>query len=257
MFNFLLNIRNRFNFFLRQKIHVSRKNYSHINEDKSELNFSDEEKNLEKDLINKYKLFDYKNNSSIINYCQNLYTLYFLDKYMEIEKSKGLSVLDIGSKNWFYVQGEYSFFKYFTENLNLDGVELDAYRLYSNLFTRVEVAKFYMKNLAVTTYIPANLLDLNKKYDYIIWILPFVKIEPLRTWELPDSYFAPQKLLKHAYSLLNRNGKMLIINQGEDEFKIQKQLLNEQGIINYYCEKLNTPFYKYKNERYISVIKKD
>lgn len=257
MFNFLLNIRNRFNFFLRQKIHVSRKNYFEKNEDKSELNFSDEEKKLEKDLINKYKLSDYKNNSSIINYCQNLYTLYFLDKYMNIEKSKELSVLDIGSKNWFYVQGEYSFFKYFTENLNLDGVELDAYRLYSNLFTRAEVAKFYIKNLVGTTYIPANLLDLNKKYDYIIWILPFVKIEPLRTWELPDSYFAPQKLLKHAYSQLNQNGKMLIINQGEDEFNIQKQLLKEQGIANYYCEKLNIPFYEYKNERYISVIKKD
>lgn len=50
--------------------------------------------------------------------------------------------------------------------------------------------------------------------------------------------FMPQELLEHAMSLLNLNGQMLIINQGESEAAAQKKLLDslkikyeEKGIV--------------------------
>ena len=63
-------------------------------------------------------------------------------------------------------------------------------------------------------YIAGDLLKHNQKYDYIIWYLPFITEYPLIKWGLPLKYFKPLKMLEHAYHLLNKNGELLIINQG-------------------------------------------
>ncbi len=250
----LLNLRNSIDFFLRRKIHFSRKNYYEENEDKSTLIFLDEEINREKNIIEKYNLLDYKNNSTISNYCQNLYIIDLLDKYLNIENCDTLRVLDIGSKNWYYVRAEFSYFKKYCNNLFLDGVEIDAYRLYANFYNRLEVAKYYMKGLSGVNYIPDDLKNINNRYDYIIWILPFVLIGPHRYWGLPDKYFLPKKLFEHAYSLLSKHGKMVIINQGEEEFNTQKNLMSG---LKYKSLLLDNMFYKYKHERYLSIIEKE
>ena len=70
-------------------------------------------------------------------------------------------------------------------------------------------------------------MELKEKYDYIIWLLPFVVPEPLVAWGLPKKFFCPDELLKHAYNLLKENGQMLIINQGEKEAEVQKELLKK------------------------------
>lgn len=168
MFN---ELKNRFDFFIRSKTKFSRKNY-----------FEDE--SLTEDLNN--------------------YTFDILSQYLKIQPAKSLKVLDIGSKNWAYVKGEYKFFKQFTPELRLDGVEIDAYRLYSNFYSRYEVAKFYTKNLAGVNYFPDNLLNINNEYDYIVWFLPFVTQYPHKRWGLPEKYFMPEKLLNHAFNILKK-----------------------------------------------------
>lgn len=245
------NLRNSFDFFLRNKIRFSRKNYTEENEDKSSLGFLREECIREKFLVAEYGFDGYKNNSTVVNYCQNLSILDVFDKYLDVETSDKLSVLDIGSKNWFYAPAEYSFFKKYSRLLELDGVELDAYRLYANLYTRYEVAKYYTKDLPETNYITGNVLDITKKYDYIIWILPFMTRYPLRRWGLPDKYFEPERLFEHALSLLNKGGKMVIINQGETEYEIQKQIAGDRIV---YSTELQTGFYNYSHKRFLSII---
>lgn len=188
------------------------------------------------------------------NYLENLYTFDVLDKFFNKEHKKSASILDIGSKNWFYAKGEYNFFKTFCDDFSLDGVELDAYRLYSNFYSRFETAKFYINGLKNTEYITGNLLDIDKKYDYIIWFLPFVSKMPLTEWGLPMVYFMPEKLLLHARSLLKQGGQMLIINQGIDETELQKNLLNKTDIK--YEEKgiVKSEFLQYKNDRYAFLV---
>ena len=249
-----MNLRNNLDFFLRQNIHFSRKNYNEENEDKSGLIFTEKELKREKNIIEKYNLLDYKNSSTLSNYCQNLYIIDLLDKYLSVKYKNILRVLDIGSKNWYYVNSEYSYFKKYCKNLYLDGVEIDAYRLYANFYNHLEVAKYYMKGLSGVKYIPNNLMNINDKYDYIIWILPFVLIEPHRYWGLPDKYFVPKKLFEHAYSLLNEGGKMFIINQGEQEFEAQKLIMKNKK---YLSSKIETLFYKYKYDRYLSIVEKE
>ena len=247
------NLRNSIDFLLRQCIHFSRKNYFEENEDKNYIDLSLEEVEREKYIIDKYNLNSYKNSSTLSNYCQNLSIIDLFDKYFRIEKKDEISVLDIGSKNWFYVQSEYSFFKSYCNNLILDGVEIDAYRLYSNLYNRLEVARFYIKGLTGVSYIPDDVMNIKKKYDYIIWILPFVLITPHRYWGLPDKYFIPEQLFEHAYALLNNGGKMFIINQGIEEYEAQKILIKDKKYLSY---KIKPLFYKYKYDRYLSIVEK-
>ncbi len=223
----LKDLKNRFDFFIRNKTKFSRKNFVEKNE----------------------KLLFH-------NYLENLYTYDILGQCLNKHPSDTAKILDIGSKNWFYAKGEYHFFKSFVQNPCLDGVEIDAFRLYSNLYSRYETAKFYTKNLKNTNYIAGDLLSINDTYDYIIWFLPFVTIEPLKYWGLPEKYFMPEKLLYHAFSLLKNGGQMLIVNQGEKEAAVQKQLFEKLNIK--YTEKgiVKSRFLEYKNDRYAFVINK-
>ncbi len=202
--------------------------------------------------------FSKKNYSGNINNPESEYLFEILTNYFPIDFQESISVLDIGSKNWAYVKGEYDFFKNYSTQLILDGVEIDAYRLNSNFYSRYEIAQFYIKNLQGVNneinYYPDNLLNINKKYDYIIWLLPFITIYPLQKWGLPKKYFMPEKLLKHAYRLLNK--QMLIINQTESEMNIQKELLDKLNFKYEYLGEIKSSSSLFKEKRFGFIIKK-
>ena len=221
------NIRNNIDFFIRSNIRISRKNF------------------VEKDVENLERLKQ-----------ENLYTFDVMNKFFTLNKKQRFKALDIGCKNWFYAKGEYDFYSQFSSDFVLDGVELDAFRLYSNFYSRYEVAKFYTKGLENVNYIVGDVLDITGEYDYITWFLPFVHKTPLKLWGLPERYFCPEKLLNHAYSLLNQGGQMLIINQGEKERDIQKCLLDKINISYQELGEVKSEFFTYKNKRYGFFCKK-
>lgn len=221
------DLKNSFDFFVRSKTRFSRKNFV--------------EKNQE--LIERNRL-------------ENLYTEDLLSRFFSNLDEDGVSLLDIGCKNWFYAKGEFNFLKKRYAKFTMDGVELDAYRLYSNFYSRLEVAKYYTKGLENTNYIVANLLELDKKYDYITWFLPFVVIQPHVFWGLPKKYFYPPKMLAHVYSLLNKNGEMLIINQTELEANVQRELLEELKIPYEFLGEIKSEYFQYSYPRYGFLIKK-
>lgn len=213
------NLKNNFDFYIRSFTKFSRKNYSG-NPDNIESKY----------------LFD------------------ILDKYFPMDDKENVSVLDIGSKNWAYVKGEYDFFSRYCNFLKLDGVEIDAYRMNSDFYSRYEIAQFYIKNLDNVRYYPDNLLNINDQYDYIIWILPFVTPYPLLRWGLPEKFFMPEELLEHAYKLLNK--QMLIINQGVDEAQIQKKMLEVLCIKYKDLGVIKSNILEFKNDRYGFLIQK-
>ena len=255
---FLDNLKNRFDFFMRNHITFSRKNYTEGVNQENAVNFenifeNDEQKNLYLALIQKYDLNPFYNLNKV-NFLTNLHYLAVFDKYISPPQKENVSVLDIGSKNWNYAGSEYAFFKKYAKSLTLTGIELDGYRLCTNLYNRYEIAKFYTKCLPNTNYIIGDFMEHNEKYDYIIWILPFITEYPHLKWGLPLKYFQPEKMLEHAHNLLNKNGEMLIINQGETEYKIQTEL-NKKLNLNYEptgeIKSICSPF---KNKRFCSKI---
>ena len=225
----LTEFRNNIDFCIRNLTKFSRKNFVETNPD-----------NIEQ------------------NRLENLNLESILEKYLDKTNKQFVRVLDVGCKNWSYAKGEYSYFNKNYEEVVLDGVEIDAYRLYSNFYSRYETAKYYIKDLKNTNYIVEDVLNLNNKYDFIIWLLPFVTVYPLQYWGLPKKYFCPEKLLGHVYSnLLNNKGQLLIINQGQEEANIQKELLINLGIRYKYLGEIKNDFYEYKNKRYGYLINKD
>lgn len=262
MKNFFQNLKNNIDFFLRQHLKFSRKGYFEKNESKEGLfwgkyssTYLQKALEREKYLYEKFDLNYLKLNSTRQNYLENLYPIDLLEKYLDINSKENLKVLDIGCKNWFYAKGEYFYFKKYCEKLNLDGIEIDANRLYSNFYSRAEVAKFHIKDLQDAKYIEKNFLSLNEKYDYIIWILPFVVEGPLLKWGLPKKYFQPEKMLLHAYNSLNKGGKIFIINQGEAEYKAQKALCKKLNISCEQIGEIKSDFINYQNPRYLMLIK--
>ena len=221
------DLKNNFDFYIRNNLVFSRKNFVEKNKNLIERNIQ-----------------------------ENMYTKDILEQFFEKNKKSSIKILDIGSKNWFYARGEYDFFESFSNQFFLYGVELDAYRLYANFYNRFEVAKYYTRDLKNTNYIVGNLLDIRDNFDYIIWFLPFVLKEPHKMWGLPEKYFYPEKLLIHSYNLLNKQGQMLIINQGKYEAQIQKELFEKINIKYIDFGKVSSKHFQYKHERYGFLVKK-
>jgi len=250
MSDFIQKLKNIIDFNLRRKFNFSRRNYQIINEPK------DAPQDREKTLLDKYNLFELRDNSTKQNYLENLYTIDLLDRYLKVESLDELSVLDVGCKNWFYAKAEYFFFNRFSKELKLKGIEIDANRLYSNFYSRGEVAKANIKGLENTTYISGDFLDYYEKYDYIVWILPFVIESPLIKWGLPISYFKPKEMLSHAYNYLKAGGKIFIINQGAEEYDVQKELYQELELSYVDIGIIESEFLSYKIPRYLTLVQK-
>jgi len=250
---FIDDIKNNIDFFLRNKITFSRKNYTEQNENKNDIFESSEQLKHALYLNEKYNT-NIITSGTVQNYLENLYCLDVLDKYISISHEDNITVLDIGAKNWNYAKGEYVFFTKNAKNISLNGIELDAFRMSVNLYTRYEIAKYHIKNLQNTKYIVGDFLKHKQKYDYIIWFLPFVTEYPLIRWGLPLKYFKPLLLLEHAYNSLNNGGELLIINQGKKEYNIQ-QKLNEQLKLNAkYYGKTDDFFEVYTQDKYACKI---
>jgi len=247
MANFFDDLRNSFDFFLRSRITFSRKDYK-------EKGCLDENCPVN-ETLKKYDLPLLKNLSER-NIKENLYFLNIYDKYLSKKQCSKISLLDIGSKNWNYVKSEYLFVSSLSEEPHLDGIELDGYRLNNKFYSRFEIAKFYTKDLQNTHYTVGDFMEHKGSYDYIIWILPFITEYPLLRWGLPLKFFKPKKMLEHAYSLLNEGGELLIINQGEEEYKIQQELNKELGLIAEYFGEIEDKFNLFKNKRFASKISK-
>ena len=250
---FFDDLKNSFDFFLRNMITISRKNYTEKGVNAEKVFNCDEQKKLYSLLKEKYDLSPlYKYND--INFLTNLYFLDIFDKYIFTEK-RDVSVLDIGSKNWNYAGSEYIFFGKNADELCLNGIELDAYRLCTNLYNRYEISKFYTKEFKNTNYIAGDFMTHNRQYDYIIWFLPFITEYPHIRWGLPLKYFKPEEMLKHAFKLLNDDGELLIINQGEKEYKIQKELYRGLNISYQDIGEVTNVFSPFKNKRFCTIVK--
>ena len=237
------DLKNKFDFFIREKTKFSRKNYSPKPQNVLDLVPPSE-----------YNLTILKKDITRQNCQENLYILDILDKYFRIYPSENLKVLDIGSKNWNYAKGEYIFFNHNCHHLELTGVELDAYRLCWNLYSRKEIARYNIKYLPFTNYVASDFLEFDREFDYITWFLPFVGEYQHKRWGLPMKYFNPAKMLLHAKECLVDGGAMFVVNQGESEFWLQKQLCEDLGIPYKEIGIISSEYSLYKLPRYAMII---
>jgi hypothetical protein len=265
MQKFFHNFYNHIDFQLRNVMKLSRGAYCPFNELKDNLfeDFDDLRKIIaekkEQEYLEKYYLQRLKDHSTKRIYLENLNIIEFLENYINFENNfNKIEILDIGSKNWFYAEGEYNFFKYhfFEKNIEMTGIEIDAHRLYTDFHSRRDYALYYIKNLDNCRYIAGDVMLHKNQYDYITWFFPFVTQEPLLNWGLPLKFYKPEKMLKHAFSLLKPNGKLIIVNQGKEEYLKQQELLKKLNIP--YSQKgtFTSSFLDFSFERYVILLQK-
>lgn len=264
----LRNLTNQFFFTLRNSLAFSRKLKYIKNQPKTSLFKNESDQNLEKDLLETYNLNLFHNNSTIITYKENLYILKLLQDTFNSEEinveSENMNILDIGSRNFSYATSLQHFFLYYNSPLTprhifLDGIEIDPNRLMADLHTRKDYAQYYIENLVNTRYLTEDFLNYNEKqYNFITWFLPFLTPKPLLQWGLPLQYLKPNLMLEHSYSLLAKNGYMIILNQSSQETKIQMDLLEQKNILyKLVYESYSNCFSPFKNHRSLILIKKN
>lgn len=175
---------------------------------------------------------------------ESLYLLDLLDKYLPRRQYNGPG-LDIGSKSWSYLPGLAAYTGH-----EWIGVEVDAHQRYLDMSTRYGRARKMLKAYPGSRYICGSLLDHEGKYELITWILPFMEKGSLLQWGLPEQFFQPEELLKHALTLLAENGVMFIVNQNESDMLHQKILLDRLKAQSEFLGELHSDFSPFKRRRY-------
>jgi SAM-dependent methyltransferase len=179
-------------------------------------------------MIEQYSLKGFHEKSSRLRYVETLSYLDFIEQLLPPEQGDSShSVcrwLDVGVKNWAYVDALYGVLKRRYGEFFLTGIEIDPYRIYSDLYSRWDYAQTYIRELSNTCYLVGDVMEHQEQYDIISSFLPFVFIEPCLSWGLPKRLFIPEDYLRHLIELLKPGGLLLIINQGEDESMEQERL---------------------------------
>lgn len=168
------------------------------------------------------------------NVIENLDVLHLLDRLFELAPwtpPARLRALDVGAKNFYYVAALHAAWSSRAPVDSLVGVEVDAYRVYRDGYSRHDYADTYRAGLAGTTFVAADIRDYHEPADVITLLFPFVMPLPLVRWGLPIGLLAPEAVLAHVWQLLAPGGLLLIVNQDEMEAAKQIALCEQLGIV--------------------------
>lgn len=195
----LHSLLNTFGFTLRNSLRWSRGTFTEINETKSNLFVERTNGKIlnerEKILRQTYSLDYLYAHSTCERYIESLTYLEYVEQLLSsVTLHAHLSWLDVGVKNWSYVEGMYRYLENNTQQFSLTGIELDAFRMYRNFYNRADYAKTFTQNLNNTSFINGDVLQHFSTYDVVSCFLPFIFIEPALAWGLPEKFFQPKKI---------------------------------------------------------------
>lgn len=197
-----------------------------------------------RDLAEKYPLSAWGGVCADEELFLNLYFLDLFDRHLPKPPLSGRG-LDIGAGGWSYLPALSAW-----SRIPWDGVELDAHRRYWTLATRRGHAEYMLRISEGSRYLPGSLFDLSGSYSGITWFLPFVTPGPLRAARLPDRFFQPNALLRHAWSLLEPGGFLFILNQGKEEADAQRRLFEDERLIAEALGEVTSPFSPFQKDRF-------
>jgi hypothetical protein len=138
----------------------------------------------------------------------------------------GGCLVDVGSQHFYYASVLHAFFQPQT----LSGIELEGYRIYQDGYSRFDYAMAYIRGLPNTQYRVMDFCNFNEEVDGITCFYPFFEPKALVRWRLPLKVFRPELLVQTMARVLRINGFVFMVNRGETEAKIARQLMAETGL---------------------------
>lgn len=262
----LVDLRNRADYSLRQRIGWRRSGLRFKNQPKDGLfqrlppPLRQKYENRATALEKTYLLTGLRENSSADNYLENLYYLDMLEKALEASGKAlpgELSAADIGCSSWFYVRALAALLRRWESPagriITLEGFEADPYRVYADFHSRMDHAAAHLQGLEGAVYHPGPFTRQPERYHLITMLFPFVFIDDALRWGLPAALHRPEDLLAVASASLKPGGLLIVINQGAEEHARQRQML-EQAFLPVVAAYRHEPlFYSYETDRYVLV----
>ena len=145
-----------------------------------------------------------------------------------------LKALDVGSKNWRYLGALVAWLeeRFPKAELDITGVELDAYRLGPNLRTWLATGNYFAGKHSdakvKANYLAGNICLHEVPASLVFWLFPFVSEHPHQAWGLPPGLFDPRAAFKHVLTrCLSREGVLILANHGEWEAETARKLIAE------------------------------
>lgn len=136
------------------------------------------------------------------------------------------TVLDIGSKNFYYARALSAIF----QPRQMTGIELEGYRRYPDGHCRHDYATHYLQGLGNASYHVADVRGWQTPAEVVTCWYPFVHPGTLLNWGLPLSLFAPATFFRQLSQLVKPGGHLLMVNQGVEEWRMARQWLQPQGL---------------------------
>ena len=169
-----------------------------------------------------YDLSPWESRCEEKNALLNLYMLDIFDQHLS-DLPVPKRALDVGCRAWWNLPANHCF-----RPAPWVGVELDGHQRYLDGATRAGLAKRRAGLFEGATYQTTSVTALEGPYDLIVWLLPYITPGAFAADRLPGRFFRPEALLDHVLGLLSSHGTLLIINQGEREAQVQRELLSSR-----------------------------
>ena len=175
---------------------------------------------------------------------ESLAALELLDRWLPADLPLGRG-LDVGARNAANLGGLALAWPH-----GWDAVERDAHRRYWNGRTRRAAGEAMAGVFPDCRFIAADVRDVEEAYSVVTWFLPFVTEGPHRAWGLPHALFDPAGLLRSVWGRLVPGGVLLVVNQGEAEAEVQRELFEGAGIDAEALGRVESELSPYRRERW-------
>lgn len=136
------------------------------------------------------------------------------------------TVLDVGSKNFYYARALWSVFR----PRGLVGLEIEGHRRYSDGHCRRDYADYYVAGLPGARYLVGDLCRFAEQAELVSCWYPFVHQGTALHWGLPLSAFDPATFFRQLALRVRPGGHLLMVNQGREEWRLARQWLRPQGL---------------------------
>jgi len=157
----------------------------------------------------------------------------FLESFVGLDQvsfRKNIVVADVGTRTFSSAPVIEKVFRKQGLESEIHGYEIDAYRRFTNLRTRAAYGQYYAKKIRNGFYHAADFRETQVKFDVILMLNPFVTKKTHLAWGLPLNNYAPENLFFHCYNSLRKGtGLFLISSPNQQEFEMALKLSVSSG----------------------------
>ncbi len=134
-----------------------------------------------------------------------------------LRERQRLVVADIGCRTFLFAPVHQKKFRELGFATTLHGIEIDAYRRFTDFRTRNDYGKFYASRAQDGYFHPIDVLDFAEPLDVAFLLDPFVVKGPLLHWGLPSANFVPERIVEHVHRLLAPQSGLLVTSNPDEE----------------------------------------